>query len=247
MNQTVMVTGAYGKMGKMACATIEKHPDFTLLKKLGREDCLEKALMTLNPQIVIDLTTADSVYANSLTIIKHNACPVIGTSGLLDTQIASLQELAAAKHLGGIIVPNFSIGAVLMMQFAKLAARFMSEVEIIEAHHPQKLDAPSGTAIKTAEMISSSRKEAPSQITTREIIKNARGAEYKNINIHSIRLPGYLASQQVIFGNSGETLSINHNSIDRSCFMPGLIMACQAVTKLDNLVYGLESLINLED
>ncbi len=243
MSTTVIVNGANGKMGAIACKTIAEHPDFTLLAGLGSTDNLEKSMQDLKPQIVIDLTTAKSVYANATTIINNNARPVIGTSGLLDEQISALQEIASSKKLGGIIVPNFSIGAILMMQFAKFAAKLMPEVEIIEAHHKQKLDAPSGTALKTADMIAASRTEIPNQLETREIIKNARGATYKNINIHSIRLPGYLANQQVIFGNHGETLTICHNSIDRSSFMPGLILACQTVTKLDSLIYGLENII----
>lgn len=243
MSITVIVNGAKGKMGVNACKTLAKHPDFNLLAELGRDDNLEESIQDLKPQIVVDLTTAKSVYVNTKTIIDNNAHPVIGTSGLLDEEILSLQKLAAKKRLGGIIVPNFSIGAILMMQFAKFAAKFMPDVEIVEAHHQQKLDAPSGTALKTADMIAAARQTEPHQITTREIVKNARGAEYKNINIHSIRLPGYLASQQVIFGNTGETLTISHNSIDRESFMPGLIMACQKVTKLDSLVYGLENLI----
>lgn len=243
MSITVIVNGARGKMGTVACQTIANHSDFTLLAELGSTDNLEKSIQELKPKIVIDLTNAKSVYANTKTIIDNNSHPVIGTSGLLDNEISNLQKLATIKQLGGIIVPNFSIGAILMMQFAKFAAKLMPDVEIIEAHHQQKLDAPSGTALKTADMIAAARQKIPEHIETREIVKNARGAQYKNINIHSIRLPGYLANQQVIFGNSGETLTLCHNSIDRSSFMPGLILACQAVVKLNSLVYGLENLI----
>jgi 4-hydroxy-tetrahydrodipicolinate reductase len=243
MSITVIVNGAKGKMGVNACKTLASQPDFNLLAELGRDDNLEESIQDLKPQIVVDLTTAKTVYANTKTIIENNVHPIIGASGLLDEQIISLQKLAANKHLGGIIVPNFSIGAILMMQFAKLAAKFMPDVEIIEAHHQQKLDSPSGTALKTADMIAAARQKEPQQLTISEVVKNARGAEYKNINIHSIRLPGYLANQQVIFGNTGETLTISHNSIDRSSFMPGLILACQNVVKLDSLVYGLENLI----
>ena len=243
MSTTVIVNGAKGKMGSIACDTITNHPEFTLLAGLTRNDNLEESIKKYNPKIVIDLTNADSVYANTSTIIQNGACPVIGTSGLLDEQIAVLQEIATTKKLGGIIVPNFSIGAILMMQFAKTAAKLMPEVEIIEAHHQQKIDAPSGTALKTADMIANARESAPEKLEIREIVKNARGAAYKDINIHSIRLPGFLASQQVIFGNQGETLSICHNSIDRKSFMPGLILACKTVTKLNSILYGLESII----
>lgn len=244
MSISVVINGANGKMGAMACATLENHPKFDLVAKLTRADDLAKSLQELKPKIVVDLTTAESVYANTLTIMQHDAHPVIGTSGLVDKQVHELTILAENKQLGGIIVPNFSIGAVLMMQFAKAAAKFMPEVEIIEAHHQQKLDAPSGTALKTAEMIAAARTTSKNQLETRDVVANARGAEYQETNIHSIRLPGFLASQQVIFGNTGETLTISHNSIDRSAFMPGLILACQAVTQQSTLIYGLDNLIH---
>jgi 4-hydroxy-tetrahydrodipicolinate reductase len=244
MNTPVIVNGANGKMGLMACKTIEDHPDFQLVARLGREDDLGAMIAKTNASIVIDLSRADCVYENTLTIINNNAHPVIGTSGLLDEQITSLQQLSLEKKLGGIIVPNFSISAVLMMQFAAHAAKFLPEVEIIEAHHQQKLDAPSGTAIKTAEMIANARKDPKNELPIKEIIKHARGAEYLDVNIHSIRLPGFLASQQVVFGSQGETLTITHNSIDRSAFMPGLLLACRCVSTLDTLYYGLEKLID---
>lgn len=244
MSISVVVNGANGKMGALACQTLAEHPGFDLKAGLSRQDNLQVIINEIQPQVVVDLTTAESVYANTLTIINNNSCPVIGTSGLVDTQVSELQQLATAKKLGGIIVPNFSIGAILMMQFAKMAAKFMPEVEIIEAHHQQKLDAPSGTAIKTAEMIAKARRENKNQLAIREVVANARGADYQDTNIHSLRLPGFLASQQVIFGNTGENLTISHNSIDRSAFMPGLILACQAVLEQNTLIYGLESLIN---
>ena len=244
MSISVVVNGANGKMGRLACQTLDDHPGFDLKARLLRQDNLAAVIKELKPQVVVDLTTAESVYENTLTIINNNSCPVIGTSGLVDTQVNELKEIATEKQLGGIIVPNFSIGAVLMMQFAKMAAQLMPEVEIIEAHHQQKIDAPSGTAIKTAEMIAKARRQSKNQLEIREIVANARGADYQDTNIHSLRLPGFLASQQVIFGNTGENLTISHNSIDRSAFMPGLVLACQAVLKEKTLIYGLESLIN---
>lgn len=244
MSISVVVNGANGKMGTLACQTLADHPGFDLKARLLRQDNLAAVIKELKPQVVVDLTTAESVYENTLTIINNDSSPVIGTSGLVDTQVNELKEIATEKQLGGIIVPNFSIGAVLMMQFAKMAAQLMPEVEIIEAHHQQKIDAPSGTAIKTAEMIAEARRQSKNQLEIREIVANARGADYQDTNIHSLRLPGFLASQQVIFGNTGENLTISHNSIDRSAFMPGLVLACQAVLKEKTLIYGLESLIN---
>ena len=157
MSYNVIVNGAQGKMGLLACKTIQDHPEFQLVAGLGRGDDLANAICNTHAQIVIDLTRADCVYEICLTIINQGAHPVIGTSGLLEEQIQPLQSMCKEKHLGGLIVPNFSIAAVLMMRFAADAARYLPEVEIIEAHHPQKLDAPSGTAIKTAELIAAAR------------------------------------------------------------------------------------------
>lgn len=243
MQTRVIINGAQGKMGAMACKTMSEHPEFELVARLGRDDNLQQTIINSHAQIVIDLTRADSVYENTLTIINSGAHPVIGTSGLLSDQIAILTDLCKKQHLGGIIVPNFSIGALLMMRFAAEAARFMPEVEIIEAHHQQKLDAPSGTAIKTAEMISAARCLEKNKLNLKESIPHARGATHHDVNIHSLRLPGILARQQVIFGNTGETFSITHDSLDRSSFMPGLILACQRVSQLKTLCYGMEDLL----
>jgi 4-hydroxy-tetrahydrodipicolinate reductase len=243
MKCQVIVNGARGKMGSLACETINNHPAFELVASLGQGDDLQSAMIETKAQIVIELTRADCVYENSLTIIKNNVHPVIGASGLLPEQIRSLQHLCSEKKLGGIIAPNFSIAAVLMMRFAAEAAYFLPEVEIVEAHHQQKLDAPSGTAMKTAEMIAASRRDKKNHLLLKELLPGARGATYHDVNIHSLRLPGLLARQQVIFGSIGETLSITHDSIDRSSFMPGVILACEQVQTLDKLYYGLEHLL----
>ncbi|MCP0914720.1 4-hydroxy-tetrahydrodipicolinate reductase [Legionella sp. 27cVA30] len=244
MQTRVIVNGAHGKMGALAAETIRNHADFELVAALGRADNLQQEIARTAAQIVIDLTRADCVYQNSLAIIQSGAHPIIGTSGLQDEEIRILQNLCSEQNLGGIIVPNFSIAAVLMMQFAAQAARFLPEVEIIEAHHQQKLDAPSGTAMKTAEMIDAARRQEKNTLLLKELLPGARGGTHRNVNIHSIRLPGILAAQQVIFGNPGETLSIVHNSIDRISFMPGLLLACQRVQRLNSLYYGLEHLLN---
>lgn len=239
----VIVNGARGKMGVEAVKTIKAQKDFSLVGELGREDNLQNEIKKTGADIVIDLTNADSVYKNALAIIQNGARPVIGTSGLIDAQIKELQELATSRALGGIIVPNFSIGAVLMMKFASIAAKYYQEVEIIETHHQQKLDAPSGTAMKTAELIASARQSPKQELNLKEIVKNVRGGEYKDINIHSLRLPGVIAKQDVIFGGVGETLTIAHNSINRESFMSGLVLACQHVLELNTLVYGLDKII----
>lgn len=243
MSIPVIVNGAQGKMGRLACETLKKHPDFNFVAGLTRHDDLAAAIAETKAEIVVDLTRADCVYENSLSIIKSGACPVIGTSGLLDEQINSLRVHCEAQGLGGIIVPNFSISAVLMMRFAAEAARFLPEVEIIEIHHQQKLDAPSGTAMKTAEMINKARRQAKNELALHELVPGARGGSHHAVNIHSLRLPGVLARQEVIFGNSGETLSLTHDSIDRASFMPGVVLACQKVKQLKTLYYGLEHLL----
>lgn len=239
----VIVNGSNGKMGTLACETLANHHEFELVAQLTKKDNLAEAIRETKAQVVVELTRADCVYDNSLTIIKQGARPIIGATGLIESQIKELTNRCEAKQLGGIIAPNFSIGAVLMMIIAAKAAEYLSEVEIIETHHQQKLDAPSGTALKTAEMIATARKNPKNKLSLKELVPGARGASYQDINIHSLRLPGVLARQQVVFGNLGETLSIIHDSIDRACFMPGIVLACQKVLGLNTLVYGLEHLL----
>lgn len=240
----VIVNGSTGKMGSLACDTLKNHAEFKLVAQLNKGDNLSQSIQDTQAQIVVDLTRADCVYENSLTIIRQGVSPIIGTSGLLDTQIQELSALCEAQQLGGLIVPNFSISAVLMMRFAAKAAEYLTEVEIIETHHQDKLDAPSGTALKTAEMIAAARKNPVKALKLKELIPGARGASYHQIPIHSLRLPGVLAKQEVLFGHLGETLSLVHNSLDRRCFMPGLVLACQRVRHLNRLVYGLEQILD---
>lgn len=242
----VIVNGASGKMGTVLVNTLKQNPDFELVQALGRNDNLPKAIHETNAQVVVDLTTAESVYKNSLAIIEANVHPVIGTSGLLPDQIASLQEICSQKKLGGIIAPNFSLGAVLMMKFAGVAAKYFPIGEVVEAHHEQKIDAPSQTALKTAEIIADSKnKETEIDIKTKENIEGARGANFNNVPIHSLRMPGVLARQEVIFGGIGETLTVTHNTLDRQSFMPGILLCCRKVLNLTSLYYGLESILQL--
>lgn len=238
----IIVNGALGKMGQLAVAMLGIQSDFKLVGVLGRQDDLAASIRSTGAEVVVDLTCAAAVYQNTKTIIESGACPVIGTTGLLPEQYLSLKALADATQLGGIIVPNFSIGGVLMMHFASIAAAYMPEVEIIEAHHPQKQEAPSGTAIKTAEMIAKSRKEHVTY-PCHELLPGARGALSQDVPIHSVRISGILAQQDVIFGQKGETLRLVHQTLDRASFMPGLLLACQHVRSLKTLHYGLEHLL----
>jgi 4-hydroxy-tetrahydrodipicolinate reductase len=243
MQTRIIVNGAHGKMGAMACATLKEHPDFILVGELGRKDDLRNAIKEQDAQVVVDLTRADCVYQNTVAILESGAHPVVGTTGLLSNDIQALKELSEKKSLGGIIVPNFSISAILMMRFAAMASHYFPEVEIIEMHHQQKQDAPSGTALKTAQMIAAARKNIKNKLHIKELIPGACGGKYEEIPIHSVRLPGILARQQVIFGSMGETLTITDDAIDRNCYMPGLVLACQQVTQLKSLYYGLEHVL----
>jgi len=221
MTLTILVNGAAGRMGSLACKTLEQHPDFTLVARLGREDDLAQAIRHHQPDIVVDLTSADVAFHNASMIVQENTSPVIGTSGLTAAQIDHLIAESRRQKLSGLIIPNFSISATLMMYYAAQAARYFQKAEIIEMHHPFKKDSPSGTALRTAERI------------------------HPTPNIHSILMPGVVANQTVMFGNAAETFSIHYNTISREAFMPGLILACQNAKKFDTIRCGLEHCLDL--
>lgn len=231
-------------MGKKAVKAINHDPELQLAGKLGRQDHLAEAIKSMNAQVVVDFTTPSVVYDNALTMLENDAHPVIGTSGLSSKQINDLQNRYSEKQLGGIIAPNFSIGAILMMRYARDAARYFSDVEIIELHHDKKIDAPSGTAMKTASMIAENRTKTASKKKQHELIPGARGGLEQHVPIHSVRLPGLVAHQMVIFGGQSETLTIRHDSIHREAFMPGVILACKKVVHLKHLAYGLENVLD---
>ena len=242
---SVLVNGAFGRMGQMTTKAINEHPKLTLVGQTGREYNLAKAIQDSKAEVVVDFTHPDVAYQNAVTILESGARPVIGTSGLTQEQVQKLQKIAAELKLGGVIAPNFSLGGVLMMKYAKEIARYMPNVEIIEMHHQEKADSPSGTAMRTAEMLASAvttllnDPEPPSK----ENIPGSRGAKYHHVPIHAVRLPGLLAHQQIIFGSLGETLTLRHDTIDRLSFMPGVCLACEKVLSLDRLVLGLEALL----
>lgn len=240
----VLVNGAFGRMGQMTVKTITANSDFELVGQTAKDYNLQQAIKDSGAEVVVDFTHPTSVYDNTLAIIETNAHPVIGTTGLTTDQIQKLQERCAHLKLGGIISPNFSLGAVLMMKYAREIVRYMPHVEIIEMHHDDKIDSPSGTALRSAEILGESVKiiNQPTK-DSRNTIPGARGATHHGVPIHAIRLPGLLAHQQIIFGSTGETLSLRHDSIDRQCFMPGVLLACKKVMRLDRLVYGLEEIL----
>ncbi|WP_196594613.1 4-hydroxy-tetrahydrodipicolinate reductase [Pectinatus sottacetonis] len=259
----VIVNGACGKMGRTVLSSVINDVELELVGAIdikGGIDIgdltgtaktgllvsnnLQNTIDSVRPDVMVDFTRPDTVFANACTALKNHVRPVIGTTGLSDAEKDKLNKLALENDTPAFIAANFAIGAVLMMMMAKKAAKYMSNVEIIELHHDHKLDAPSGTAITTAEMISEVRKPmkqgAPQE---KEKLPGARGAQINGIPIHSVRLPGYVAHQEVIFGGLGQTLTIRHDSIDRSSFMPGVMLACKKVMHLKGLVRNLDKIL----
>jgi 4-hydroxy-tetrahydrodipicolinate reductase len=243
MSIRVLVNGAQGRMGQATVTAINADPLLTLVGTTGRNDNLADAIHAHKAEVVVDFTNADAVLRNTQIIIASGAHPVIGSSGLRKEDVQALQATCKELKRGGLIAPNFSLGAVLMMKYAQDAAKYFQHVEIIEMHHDRKLDSPSGTALRTAEMIAENFKPAGSTLKTKETVPGARGATYQDIPIHAIRLPGLVAHQQVIFGDTGETLTLSHDSIDRIAFMPGVCLACKKVMSLQELMYGLEQVL----
>ncbi|MFA6990019.1 MAG: 4-hydroxy-tetrahydrodipicolinate reductase [Candidatus Gastranaerophilaceae bacterium] len=221
--------------------------EVVLGKELGIkiESDLKTAIKDDAIDVVVDFTDPNSVFNNAKLILEAGARPVIGTTGLTETQISELKELSKRKNIGGLIAPNFTTGAVLMMMFAKMAAKYFDNAEIIEFHHNQKKDAPSGTAVKTAQMMAEAKEKfGLDNIPETEFIKGARGGNGpSDIKIHSVRLPGYVASQEILFGSVGQILKIRHDSIDRKCYMPGVLMAIRYVTDNNEFIYGLENIL----
>ena len=239
----VGVLGARGRMGSEVVKAIAEASDLELVAALDLGDSLD-ALVSKGAQVVVDFTTPDSVMANLEFLISKNIHAVIGTTGFDDARIAKIKSLLASSKSGVLIAPNFAIGAVLMMEFATKAAKYFESAEIIELHHPNKVDAPSGTAARTAELMSKSRKEAglaPMPDATTSSLDGARGATVGDIPVHSVRLRGLVAHQEVLLGGIGETLSIRHDSIDRVGFMPGVLLGVRQVVSHPGLTFGLEN------
>ncbi len=246
----IAVCGALGKMGREVVNMVTEHPDMELVAKIDIASgdmyhTIEEAARVCDIDVLVDFTQPSSIYENAKFCLNNKIKIVIGTTGLQDEQIAELQNLSNANNTGCLIAPNFSTGAVLMMIFAKTAAKYFDNAEIIEYHHNQKKDAPSGTAIKTAHMMAERNESfTKGNCDETETLKGARGAEsYSNIHIHSVRMPGYMASQEVILGSMGQTLKIRHDSVDRKCYMPGVILAIKEVVNNNNFVYGLENIL----
>lgn len=206
---------------------------------------IESAVKENKIDVLVDFTQPSIIYNNAKISLKNGVRPVIGTTGLSEEQLASLKQLSEEKGIGCLIAPNFTTGAVLMMMLAAQAAKYFDNAEIIELHHNNKKDAPSGTAIKTAQLMAQAKSDfAKDNIDEVELIKGSRGGTTdSNIHIHSVRMPGYIASQEVIFGSQGQVFTIRHDSMDRTCYMPGVIMAIKHVVKNNNFIYGLENIL----
>ncbi len=263
----VIIAGPRGKMGRAAVEMVQETERFQLVAVLDRKnggkflndlegfagqgtdvpvyEDHEECFKTVEADVLIDLTTPEVGRIHTLSALSHGIRPVVGTTGFSDDDLEELRTLTKEKEIGCIIAPNFAIGAILMMKFAQNAAKFFSDVEILEMHHDQKLDAPSGTAIKTAQLISEERvARKQGHPNEKETIPGARGADFDGMRIHSVRLPGLIAHQEVIFGGEGQTLTIRHDSYDRKSFMSGVKVSVDTVMNLDQLVYGLENILD---
>ena len=257
----VGVVGAMGKMGQEVVKAVCDDDKLELvtavdINQIDTVFCppkdvriigdLKSAILMHKPDVMVDFTQPKYVFENAKICLENGVRPVIGTTGLSDEQIAELKSLAESKGLGCVIAPNFSTGAFLMMMFAKQAARYFDNAEIIELHHNQKKDAPSGTAIKTALMMSEEGKMSfeTGNCPETETIQGARGGKsYSDIHIHSVRMPGYIASLEVIFGASGQILTIRHDSMDRQCYMAGVKLAIKYIAEHNEFIYGLEKIM----
>ncbi len=260
----IVIAGPRGRMGKEAVTLVQETENYSLVGVIDRKnngqslsdvdgfsninvpiftDILE-CFSDTKPDVLIDLTTPETGKYHTEVAIEHGVRPVVGTTGFTKEELDSLSRMAEERKIGAIIAPNFAVGAVLMMKFSQMAAKYFQDVEIIELHHDQKLDAPSGTAVKTAELVTSVREsKQQGHPNEKETIQGARGASYDGIRIHSVRLPGLVAHQEVMFGGNGQMLSIRHDSFNRASFMSGVKLSVDTVMKLDVLVYGLENII----
>ena len=246
----VAVCGSNGKMGKEVVRAVNEDSELNLVAQIdivdGEYSSIENASKAQKIDVLVDFTQPKSIYENAQYCLNNEINIVIGTTGLSDEQIANLKSLSEKNKVSCLIAPNFSTGAVLMMMFAKQAAKYFDNAEIIELHHNQKKDAPSGTAVKTALMMSKASEKSfvTGNCPETETINGARGGiSYSDIHIHSVRMPGYIASQEVLFGSSGQTFKIRHDSMNRECYMPGVLMAVKHVVKQPEFIYGLENIM----
>ena len=248
MSIKVAVLGAKGRMGATTVNAINEAKDLGLVAALDIGDSLD-LLVSSGVQVVVDFTQPDSVMANLEFAINHGISVVVGTTGFDTEKLSKVNEwLTKNPKVGALIAPNFGLGAVLMMEFAAKASKYFDSVEIVELHHPNKVDAPSGTAARTAELITEARhsvNKAPMPDATATGLQGARGVKVGDVPIHSVRLRGLVAHQEVILGDLGETLTIRHDSIDRTGFMPGVLLGIRKVIETPGLTFGLEHFLDV--
>jgi 4-hydroxy-tetrahydrodipicolinate reductase len=242
----VGVLGAKGKVGATMVQAVQAADDLTLTAEVDAGDSLSLFTET-NTEVVIDFTHPDVVMDNLEFLIENQIHAVVGTTGFTEERLEQVRNwLAANPESAALIAPNFAIGAVLSMHFAQQAAPFYESVEVIELHHPHKADAPSGTARRTAELIADARKALPpNPDATSTALPGARGADVDGVPVHSVRLAGLVAHQEVLFGTAGETLTIRHDSIDRTSFVPGVLLAVRRIRERPGLTLGIEALLDL--
>ena len=245
----VGVLGARGKVGSEVCRAVEAADDMELVAQVDADDAID-ALVSAGATAVVDFTHPDVVMDNLEFCIDHGIHAVVGTTGFDEERLETLRRwLADAPSTGVLIAPNFSIGAILMMRFAAQAAPFYESVEVVELHHPDKADAPSGTARRTAELIAAARREAgcpPVPDATSTSLEGARGADVEGIRVHGLRIRGLVAHQEVVLGGVGETLTIRHDSLDRASFTPGVLTGLRAIGSHPGLTVGLENFLDLD-
>lgn len=260
----VVVNGALGRMGSEVLNALCRHSQLEpvgAVDKMASEEKLylpdqsgsiplssdlEVILKLSHPDVLVDFSVAEATLPAVRIAVKHRANLVIGTTGLSAENLAEIDQLAMANGIGAIVAPNFALGAVVMIHLAKIAARFFEWAEIIEMHHEKKLDAPSGTALSTARaMLEARGKPFLYSSVQKESLSGARGGELEGIALHSMRLPGLMAHQEVILGTDGQTLTIRHDTINRECYMPGVVLAIQKVGEIKGLTYGLDTLLGL--
>ncbi|GAF26809.1 dihydrodipicolinate reductase [Moorella thermoacetica Y72] len=259
----VVVTGAAGRMGREMTRGLLQTEDIAVVGAVDRREVgvdigslnglppagvviqedLAGVIASARPEVMVDFTVAAAALANARLAVEQGVSPVIGTTGISLERLDELHQLCEARQVGAVVAPNFSLGAILMMHFAEEAARYFPRAEIIEIHHDQKIDAPSGTALKTAELMAARVNRPLTPSPAEEKVAGARGATYQGLAVHSVRLPGAVAHQEVIFGGQGQLLTIRHDTTSREAFLPGLLLAIKKVRQLKGVVYGLENLL----
>ena len=262
----VVVNGALGRMGQQVVSAVVADPGLQLVgasdikadgdyirvpgqaKKIPLHNSLTTLIEMYHPDVVVDFTVPGAAMRSAMLALKNGANLGIGTTGLTDADLAEIDKVALKYNKGAVVAANFAIGAVILMHLANIAAKYLDNAEIIELHHDKKMDAPSGTALATARgMLKARGKPFTFPATEKEALTGTRGGQVEGIAIHSVRLPGLVASQEVIFGALGQTLSIRHDTVSRESFMPGVILAVKEVVKRHGLVVGLDTLLNLGD